>query len=399
MRFRNNNDTAAGSRVTQRRAGSMKVHCYSTDGFRELKQPWQQLQEKARDVTVFSTWEWQEAWWQHYGAGRELRLLTAWSDDETLTAVLPYYVSTERVCRAVPIRVARLVGTGADTSPDYMGCIVDPAAEGVAAPLLAAELVEARKEWDVLEFTDMLPSAFADALEAALANKGIAHERQTANLIHYVQLPASWDSLLEAMPRDRRGRIRRQRRKAESELSIVFGACKDEVSLEHTVDALVELHRKRWDMRQMKSSAFQSDNYIRFHREAIRRCYGRGWIRMYFLQTGAATVAVLYCYQFHRKILFFQSGFDPAVHAHSPGNVLFSFAIEDAIREGAEEFDFLQGDHPYKQSWASSQRHTLNLLARRSSSAGLVHGARHGILSFARSVRSAVAKHAARARS
>ena len=36
-----------------------------------LREPWSRLAETAGNI--FSTWEWNELWWSHYGDGRPLR--------------------------------------------------------------------------------------------------------------------------------------------------------------------------------------------------------------------------------------------------------------------------------------------------------------------------------------
>jgi CelD/BcsL family acetyltransferase involved in cellulose biosynthesis len=41
--------------------------------------------------------------------------------------------------------------------------------------------------------------------------------------------------------------------------------------------------------------------------------------------------------------------------------VLINAAIEHAIREGCEEFDFLRGVEPYKYAWGAANQHTYRL--------------------------------------
>ncbi|HEY4593430.1 MAG TPA: GNAT family N-acetyltransferase, partial [Thermoanaerobaculia bacterium] len=50
-------------------------------------------------------------------------------------------------------------------------------------------------------------------------------------------------------------------------------------------------------------------------------------------------------------VYFYQSGFDPAHSALSPGTLLVAQAIRRAIEEGKTAFDFLRGDEPYKRRW------------------------------------------------
>ena len=50
------------------------------------------------------------------------------------------------------------------------------------------------------------------------------------------------------------------------------------------------------------------------------------------------------------------AGFDPAFSKLSPGTLTIGHAIDQAIREGATEFDFLRGGEPYKYHWGAVDR-------------------------------------------
>ena len=57
------------------------------------------------------------------------------------------------------------------------------------------------------------------------------------------------------------------------------------------------------------------------------------------------------CLRSHYKgrLLIYNSGYDPANYAElSPGIVLTSYIIEDAIKRSLKVFDFLQGNEVYK---------------------------------------------------
>jgi CelD/BcsL family acetyltransferase involved in cellulose biosynthesis len=53
-----------------------------------------------------------------------------------------------------------------------------------------------------------------------------------------------------------------------------------------------------------------------------------------------------------------QAGFEPGLARFRPGAVLLGYAIEHAIEEGNEVFDFLRGEHRYKDELATGRRDT-----------------------------------------
>ncbi|MBI3775670.1 MAG: GNAT family N-acetyltransferase, partial [Gammaproteobacteria bacterium] len=98
--------------------------------------------------------------------------------------------------------------------------------------------------------------------------------------------------------------------------------------------------------------------------------FARGWLRLYCLEINQRLAAIYYCYRFRNEIFYFQSGFDPAYEAYSPGQALLGFAVEHAISEGNQVFDLLKGDHHYKSQWANSSRETTGIAVYRPTLAG-----------------------------
>ena len=75
-----------------------------------------------------------------------------------------------------------------------------------------------------------------------------------------------------------------------------------------------------------------------------------------------ARIAALYNFIYNDTCFYYQSGFDPVWAKFSPGTVLFSLSIQDAIENGMLEYDFLQGDEPYKFNWTNTKRQCVSIL-------------------------------------
>src|SRR5437588_12709315 len=97
----------------------MRIESFqSPDAFAALQPDWNALLNRSVSDTLFLTWEFQSTWWSHFGAGHELRLLTARCDDGRLKAIAPLYLEHEPAGRAV----LRLIG-GIEVA-DYLDFIV-----------------------------------------------------------------------------------------------------------------------------------------------------------------------------------------------------------------------------------------------------------------------------------
>ena len=352
---------------------SILIHVHATaEAFTELREDWQDLAHRTQRCSVFSTWEWLECWWRHYGKGRNLLLLTA-THEGKMVGVLPLYTESARLLPGLNLRVLRVVGTGGDTSPDYLGPLLAQETEGQVAAQLADALLARAGDWDRFELTDLAEGPFAEALLAAARARQLSMQLRPDKKIHIARLPASWDAYLAAMPRDRRYRVRHQRRTMMEKLGAEFELSTGAADTADALASLEQLHRARWNSKDPDKGAFRSTEYLGFHAEVIARCQKLNWIRFYRIKLPERTIAVFYCYRYRNETLYFQSGFDPSLEKYSLGNNLMGFAIESSIAEGATIFDMLQGDHAYKQSWCNDTRSTFCVTGNSPTLRGYLH--------------------------
>jgi CelD/BcsL family acetyltransferase involved in cellulose biosynthesis len=327
----------------------------SARDFAEVAPEWNRLHEQCITASVFNSWIWQYQWWQAYGADQPLRLLVALEGGEAV-GVLALYIQTVEVM-GVPVRLLRLVGSGGDTHPDDLGPVLAPEREDEIARKLA-EAALCIGEVDVIVLSDIDPrSRFPAAVEKAAAEFGCDSVATPCERIAYVDLPGTWPKYLDSLNSDHRRLIRKARSKAAAAHQVRFFVWDDAAGIDQAVDRLVELHRARWDA-SGGSDSFSSAQYIDFHRRIIKACFARGWLRLYCLELDGEISAITYCYRFRNRVYLMQAGFDPAKAKATPGRALLGFALEHAIGEGNVVFDFLRGEHRYKDQLATGHRTT-----------------------------------------
>lgn len=325
--------------------------------FAELAPAWNRLHAQAALASVFNSWIWQFQWWRVYGRSRALRLLVAWQGDEVL-GILPLYVDAVRML-GVRVRLLRLVGTGGDTHPDDLGAILAAGRERSVAQELARAAL-ALRDADVLLLTDLAPDCpLRTAVESAARLAGRPVLAGRCERIAFMRLPGSWREYLEGLSRHRRARIRYTRRRIAAANGRFF-VWDDPGRIDAAFDRLAELHRRRWAPLG-GSESFASSEYLEFHRRVMKACLPRGWLRLYCLEIGGEIAAMIYAYRFRNGIYWMQSGFDPQHGRLEPGNVLFGYAFAHAIGEGNTVFDFLRGEHGYKDHLASDHRETYSV--------------------------------------
>ena len=342
----------------------------SAEEFAALAPQWNRLHERSAVASVFTSWIWQYQWWQIFGRGQPLRLLVALVSGQPV-GILALYIQTIKVMRT-PVRQLRFVGTGGDTHPDDLGPVIAPEREDEIALKLARAALRIAGA-DVVVMSDMDPrSPFTRALETAASEMRRASLTSPCERIAYVDLPASWPEFLKSLTSDRRTRIKSARKKAAAAHTMRFFVWNDPAGLDQAVDRLVELHRNRWN-EAGGSESFHTPEYVDFHRRIIKSTFPRGWLRLYCLELDGEISAITYCYRFRNRVYLMQAGFDPNKAKGNPGKVLLGHALEHAIGEGNEVFDFLRGEHRYKDQLATGHRTTLCVRVFRSTPGGLAY--------------------------
>ena len=347
----------------------------SEQAFAQLAAEWNRIHEAAAAASPFNAWAWQFEWWRVYGQQRRLHILTARREGE-LCGVLPLYVETQKTL-GLPVRVARLLGSGGDTYPDDLGPIFAPERESEAREALIAAALGCT-DWDVLSLEDMdsrLPfgQLVADAAHHRVSRRG--HQP-----IVYIDLPPTWEAYLASLSRNRRSKVRSQRKKLHRETTARFHVWSDPAGIDGAFDRFVALHHKRWRAIGQRSESFQSAQYLEFHRSIMRSALLRGALRLYTLEVNGAPAAKLYALRLRKSVFIVQSGFDPDLSRLRPGLVLLGHAIQHAIEEGNQVFDFLRGEHSYKEHLAHCERETEIVTAARGTLAGRAWHLHHVVL-------------------
>ncbi len=158
------------------------------------------------------------------------------------------------------------------------------------------------------------------------------------------------------------------RRSLRQTMKRVEPSCVEEAAREDVpglMDSLFFLHRKRWEGKSLPG-VLDRPEIQAFHREAASLFAARGSLGLYAMRYRGAVAGVLYGFRKGHRFYAYLSGFDPELNDLSPGAFLICSAIEDAIRSGLREFDFLRGSERYKYFWGAKDTPNFQLRLARS---------------------------------
>jgi CelD/BcsL family acetyltransferase involved in cellulose biosynthesis len=183
---------------------------------------------------------------------------------------------------------------------------------------------------------------------------------------------------MSGLSKKRRYKIGNSRRQLESAYpeKVCIRRVNSDAELATAFTTLVQLHRSVRDAHQT-DNAFRSGKLISFHRRLCNLFLEKGWLRLYLLSVEETDIAAVYCFHYGGVVSFYSTGYHGDFSRFSPGMLLLVHAIRESIEAGAETFDFLRGDEPYKYYYSRSCRKDFQIRIPTTVSGFLAVGSYH----------------------
>lgn len=323
--------------------------------FDDLRAEWNTLLDRSKTGSIFSTWEWQSNWWAAYHPG-DLWIIAVRDDAGTLIGLAPWFIETrtdERIVR----------GVGCVDVSDYVDVIVDSAHFAPVLEAFARCLQENRASYDRINLCNLpeespMLKQFPDVLQSC----GFTAEREFQEVCPLIELPDTWDAFLEQrLNKKDRHEMRRKIRRAQGREGVDFYT----VGAEHDFDAELEtfLHLMAASA-PYKAEFLQDPQHMAFFKRVMPVMFAGGWLRLHFMTVQGKAIAAYLNFNYHDRVMVYNSGLDHEYDELSPGIVLIAHTIREAIEQGAAVFDFLRGNERYKYHVGGQDTNIYMLKAR-----------------------------------
>jgi len=332
----------------------------STREFKALKGCWEELLSQREGPTAFLSFEWLFGWWSIWGNDPELRIFVV-RDGSKIIGIAPLCI---RFGKRAGLSFRKIGFLGEGVGSDYLDFLSEPGREEEVARSVASALAR-EKGWDMI-----LLSAFdPDSRHLAVLRREMGSGVKQGERCPYLALPESWDHYLAGLSSNRRYTLRRKINHLHQRYRVEFVKVEGPLQGTEPVEDWMRLHRLRWAGR---SSALKDPLSEQFHREVAPEMFRGGWGRLFFLRVNGQTAAALYGFLCGKRFLYYQAGLDPRFESQSAGLVLMALTIQEGIKAGWREFDFLRGEESYKNHWSKAVRETVTLCRYRSTMGGLL---------------------------
>ena len=226
---------------------------------------------------------------------------------------------------------------------------------GGNVPGLVARWWEDQQEGTVLVW-DSLPDRAARAVEEGLNRAGASPRREQTEVAAVLHLPPTFDEYLHLVGKKERHEIRRKRRRYGRGLGEPRHRTQQDPGW--GLGEFIRLHR----LARGAKAQFMDEETTPLFRQLAGL---RGW-RVDLLDAGdQKAAACVFGYSDADCYYLYNSSFDPAHSALSPGVVLLATLIEKVIGEGLTRFDFLKGNEVYKRRLGAVHRPLYTVTCKR----------------------------------
>jgi CelD/BcsL family acetyltransferase involved in cellulose biosynthesis len=306
----------------------------------------------ASDGTPFTLHAWLSAWWEAFGAGRELRICAIWRDDR-LVAGLPLCASGRSLEMLANIH-----------TPVLRPLALDPP----ALALLTETVLDTRA-----------PRLWLHPLPADDQTKGlVAALRSRRRLTATESLYASpivdttgefsdWRTLTK--PRWRTA-IERLRRKAEREHELEMRLVEAPADREAELDAGLKLEAAGWKG-ESETAVLSSPDTERFYRTVAERFDARGELRLSAMSLDGRLVAFDLCLSTPQRLYLLKTAYDESLSKLAPGLVMRLGVIERCFELRLEAFEFLGPTYEWKLKFSTSERAHVAVHSHRATPIGM----------------------------
>lgn len=345
--------------------------------FSRLEKDWNGLLASSPADSIFLRWEWLYEWWKAYGEDRALCILLVFRGID-LIGIGPFY-TRKNWNGVIPSKKLQFLGTTEEKLiSEYMDIIYRRGECEEVTGAIIDHVIKTDLSSDILLQKVVSNSETIATIERKAREGNCLFLKAGEESSPYISLPSDYDEFLKSCSYAMRYKIRSNHRKISKYPEVVFRKTSRGSELQSDIDEFIRLHQLRWKAKQM-AGAFSDKEFLEFQRSIMSRLLDKGWLELSFLSVGGRNIAINYNIRYGDKVYFYQAGFDTGFSRNiSPGLLLHSFCITEAIKNGVKEYDFLLGNADlYKKRWANGSRQTCDIYLAKPGLTKLAKMAKH----------------------
>jgi CelD/BcsL family acetyltransferase involved in cellulose biosynthesis len=307
--------------------------------FTALEEAWEELYWQDPLATPFQSWAWLYSWWESYGGGYGLRIITLRNAEGLLVGLLPLMLRRNR------LGFGRLMFLGTGMS-DRLDVLVRRGWEAEVAKA-AAGAIQSLGDWHVADLWDLRPVSATWEVFG-----GWSGPRTRLPVTRCPAVDARpWEDLVASLSKNNRSTVRRTLRRAEADGVRAELAGREEAG--QAARRMVALHREAWQGRDIGpehlTRRFETCLEAASSRMTAR---GLGGVRE-FRRDGEVIAAHLLLFGKDFTGEHITGASQETLKRYQVSTLMTHDAFNAALQRNSSYLDLGRGVEPYKLRWTS----------------------------------------------
>lgn len=338
---------------------------HTTDELELLREGWEKLTSEGK-FTIYQSYHWNKTWWEHFGGGKKLHVVTITDAQNTLIGIAPFFRDTITLGGKVVFSALRLLGStvsvpegnnllGLHPYSDYLDLILKPGYEALTTGALIHYLEQNHRAYNEI-ILDEIPSRSSvwNHFIPGLQKKGFGCSVEKSSVCPLIELGGSWKEYQNSLSKKQRYNNNKALRQINNNSAKGFfiKEVTEPAELFSVYNLLVVMHQKRWNALGFPG-AFAEKRMYYFMKDVIKVFSKKGWITLRTAESvmeKGKIIAVDLIFEYKTRAYLVHRALDQeSVYSkYGPGNVLLSLAIKKATEKHMDVLDFLRGEEAFK---------------------------------------------------
>ena len=326
------------------------------DQWHHLASHWNALLLKTPEATVFQTYEYQRAWWRHFGLSRELFILVI-HQGEAVIGIAPLQTTPTRYYGKY-FRELGFIGVNWEVDrPKFL--FADHGA--ICCDITARFLAEHDGYWDLCRLYEQREDSLVlTTFQEQMHSYGYLTGASKDATAPYLRTDTTWEAFRKSLSR----RLRKNLSGAKNKLAALGAVDYLDFSTYPEVVDKLEWY-KDIEQRSWKATAgvgpSKTGIYYRFYADLAEQFGKSGQFHLRFITLDDTPVAGTFGLQFNGTFYSLHIAHDRQYEKCSLGTLLESLELESCFRGDCREYDFLGSFLTNKLRWTSTVRTSKEL--------------------------------------
>lgn len=324
------------------------------DGFRELKEIWNELALKSELYIPWLCWEWFDLYLRHFEDNAKLLITLLYKDNE-ICLIAPFVIKKELYKGITNVNKIELMGNAHSTARSiiFNGSVKKEKIDCLTT--LFSFFKTVYRDWDIMEL-NRIPEQ-NDIFNIFVTVAEAAHIRYRAHSCcgnWYINGINNSAAYFANRPEDFLKQIENKKKRLHKVRDWHFKILINEDSLDHYLDLYDGIRDQSW-------KALEHGKV--FVRSFTKHAAQKGWLRLALLFSGDIPIAAQKWLVCDKRAYIWDLIYHEDYKKYSPGSILsaelFKYVID---RDKVIEIDYLTGDEPYKKFWTPCRRERKEIM-------------------------------------